>query len=58
MGYDFEAATLQLEFRDGYIYQYFLLPEELYRRLMSAPSKGAFFTKTSRTDSPLDWSAK
>jgi len=38
----FEGGTLEIEFRDS-IYQYFNVPEFVYRGLMDADSHGTYF---------------
>ena len=43
IGYDSESQTLEIEFKDGGIYQYFNVPESTYNALMSASSPGSFF---------------
>jgi len=43
IGYDSESQTLEIEFRSGDIYQYFMVPESTYNALMSASSHGSFF---------------
>jgi hypothetical protein len=43
-----ELSVLQLEFRNGLSYAYFGVPAELYRGLLSAPSKGAFVSRFIR----------
>lgn len=42
VGYDQQSAVLEVEFTSGDVYQYFNVPEHLYRGLMSASSKGQF----------------
>ncbi len=42
IGYDSQLAVLEVEFTSGDIYQYFDVPEHLYRGLMNAPSHGQF----------------
>lgn len=42
VGYDAQLATLEVEFTSGEVYQYFNVPEHLYRGLMGASSKGQF----------------
>ena len=42
IGYDQESSTLEVEFNNGAIYQYFDIGENLYNQLMSAGSKGGF----------------
>jgi len=43
VGYDLEVRTLEIEFASGEIYQYLDVPEEIYRGLMTADSKGRYF---------------
>jgi hypothetical protein len=40
VGYDPETKTLEVEFQDGGIWQYKDVPDEEYRALMDADSKG------------------
>jgi hypothetical protein len=42
IGYDREAETLEVEFLNGSIYQYYNVGADLYEQLMAAPSKGQF----------------
>lgn len=42
IGYDPQSATLEVEFTSGDVYQYFSVPEHLYRGLMNASSTGQF----------------
>ena len=42
IGYDPSRATLEVEFLNGSIYQYFNVPENMYEQLMAAPKKGRF----------------
>lgn len=42
IGYDTILKFLQVEFRDGSIYEYFEVPEMLFNELMKAESKGKF----------------
>ena len=39
----YESKTLEIEFRDGGIYQYLNVPEGVYAALMSARSTGSYF---------------
>jgi hypothetical protein len=41
--YQERPATLELEFRDGAIYQYFGVPAQTYHELLLAESKGRYF---------------
>lgn len=43
VGYDANSKTLEIEFRNGSIYQYFDVPEAIYLALMNATSQGKFF---------------
>uniref|UniRef100_UPI0037C18FC2 KTSC domain-containing protein n=1 Tax=Elstera sp. TaxID=1916664 RepID=UPI0037C18FC2 len=42
VGYDPDSETLEIEFINGSIYQYFNVTSGLYEQLMAAPSKGQF----------------
>lgn len=42
VGYDADTLTLEVEFKDGAVYQYFDVPETVYRELLSASSIGQF----------------
>jgi hypothetical protein len=42
IGYDPTSETLEVEFTNGSIYQYFNVPAGLHEQLMAAPSKGQF----------------
>ena len=39
-GYDSETETLEVEFQNGAIYQYFNVPENLFKQLMREQGKG------------------
>lgn len=43
VGYDPATRVLELEFRNGRLYRYGEVGEEIYRELMAAPSKGRYF---------------
>jgi KTSC domain len=45
VGFDTENNTLEVEFKDHNIYQYFSVPEDLYDQLMNAHSKGRFLNE-------------
>ena len=47
-GHDARAAVLELQFRNGAVYQYFLVPRRIYRDLLRAPSKGGYFHQNIR----------
>lgn len=42
IGYDAQTETLEVEFHNGTIYQYFNVPQGLYDQLCNASSKGVF----------------
>lgn len=42
IGYDEKSETLEVEFQDGSVYQYFNVPKGIYDALIMAPSKGQF----------------
>lgn len=43
VGYDAGSETLEIEFNNGRIYQYYNVPEFMYDNLMAAPSVGVYF---------------
>ena len=43
VGYDAESRTLEIEFLDSGVYQYFDVPPSIHDGLMGAPSHGKFF---------------
>ncbi len=45
IGYDEESFSLEIEFNNGSVYQYFDVPPEVYRDLMAAGSYGQYFAK-------------
>jgi len=45
IGYDLNTQTLEVQFKDGNVYQYFDVPQSVYEGLMSASSKGQFLNK-------------
>ena len=48
VGYDEECQVLEVEFRNGAVYQYHDCPKLTYEELMNAPSKGQFFNAEIR----------
>jgi hypothetical protein len=42
VGYDPGSLTLEVEFTSGAVYQYFDVPETVYRELVTADSLGAY----------------
>lgn len=47
-GHDPKSAVLELQFRNGAVYRYFLVPQGIYRDLMGASSKGGYFNQNIR----------
>jgi uncharacterized protein len=45
IGYDTQSQTLEIEFQNGHIYQYFDVPEPVYLSLMAAGSHGKWFSE-------------
>ncbi|MYC36737.1 MAG: KTSC domain-containing protein [Chloroflexi bacterium] len=43
VGYDVDSMTLEVEFLDGQVYQYFDVPEFEHQSLMQADSHGTYF---------------
>ncbi|MCK0070854.1 KTSC domain-containing protein [Kordiimonas laminariae] len=42
IGYDGDSLILEVEFLQGGVYQYYNVPEHVYRELMSAASHGSY----------------
>lgn len=42
IGYDSKSQTLEIEFLNGSIYQYFDVPETIFEELMGADSQGRY----------------
>lgn len=42
IGYDSTTQTLEVEFVDGAVYQYYGVPQNMYDQIMSESSKGRF----------------
>ena len=53
VGYDAEARTLEVEFLNGRVYQYYGVPNNMHDQLMRAPSKGQFFNIYIRNSYPF-----
>ncbi|NIO40760.1 MAG: KTSC domain-containing protein [Burkholderiales bacterium] len=43
VGYDERARVLEVEHSDGSVYQYSGVSQEVYRRMMSAPTMASFY---------------
>jgi len=48
IGYDRRTAVLEIEFADGDLYKYFMVPRLTYQAFLEAPSKGRFFSESVR----------
>lgn len=46
VGYDLEALTLEVEFKNGDVYQYYDVPESEYNMIVNSSSPGRYL-KTS-----------
>lgn len=42
VGYEVASGTLEVEFKNGKLYQYYEVPELVYRQLLAADSAGRF----------------
>ena len=40
------GEELEIEFADGGVYRYQMVPQEIYQELMAADSKASYFTQT------------
>ncbi|HEU4325890.1 MAG TPA: KTSC domain-containing protein [Roseiflexaceae bacterium] len=45
VGYDPQRRELEVQFRDRKVYRYSEVPEEVYRALLAADSKGRYFNE-------------
>lgn len=43
VGYDEDSETLEIEFKNGAVYQYSCVPIDEYKAFISADSKGTYF---------------
>lgn len=48
VGYDSSSAVLEVEFRNGSVYEYLDVPRDHYDALLAAPSKGRYFNARLR----------
>ncbi|HKO58801.1 MAG TPA: KTSC domain-containing protein [Thermoanaerobaculia bacterium] len=48
LGYDDKERVLEVEFRTGRVYQYFLVPRATFEKLMRAASVGSYFNHEVR----------
>jgi len=52
IGYDEPTQTLEVEFTNGSVYQYYNIAVGLYEQFKAAPSKGQFLNAYIRTAYP------
>ncbi len=45
IGYDLETSTLEIEFLNGSVYQYYNVPESVYDGLINSASKGSYLSQ-------------
>lgn len=45
IGYDADSQTLEIEFLNGGVYQYFDVPQHVYKEIMSANSHGQYLAQ-------------
>jgi len=50
VGYDASKQILEIEFKHGGIYQYFDVPQNVYKELMNAVSHGKYFAANIKQD--------
>lgn len=50
--HDAQATVLELQFRNGAVYQYFGVPPRIYSDLLRADSKGGYFNRNIRGKYP------
>ncbi len=53
VGYDPKALRLEIEFKNGSVYQYEGVPGEMHSALMQAPSQGSFFNRNIKDRFPF-----
>ncbi len=54
IGYEESIKTLEIEFKNGSVYQYSRVPEDIYRKLINAPSHGKYFLRFIRDKFPTE----
>ncbi|WP_431280344.1 KTSC domain-containing protein [Leifsonia poae] len=53
-GYDAERRILELEFVDGDVYRYWVVPSRVWRELLDAESRGRYFAESIRDRFPTE----
>lgn len=54
VGYDSDAETLYVSFMSATTYAFYGVPEHLFKQMLDAPSKGAFFAGFIKGKYPYD----
>jgi len=54
IGYDQATSTLEVAFRNGGVYQYSGVPEEIYKSLLTASSHGSYFQEYVKEKYPYE----
>lgn len=54
VGYDLNTETLEIEFKNGFIYRYLNVPSFEHERLMSAGSHGIYFNANIKNTYPFE----
>lgn len=52
IGYDSDTETLEVEFLNGSIYQYYGVPDHMHARMMQESSKGKFLNLYIKNNYP------
>ncbi|WP_145616818.1 KTSC domain-containing protein [Nitrospirillum bahiense] len=52
VGYDPASQTLEIQFHNGSIYQYYNVTETVYENLMQSPSKGGYLNTYIKNSHP------
>ena len=52
VGYDESAQTLEVEFRNGRVYQYYGIPDHMHSKFMAAQSKDQFLNTYIKNQYP------
>ena len=52
VGYDARTETLEVEFHNGFRYQYYGVGQGLFDQMMQAPSKGRFLNQYIKNQYP------
>jgi len=50
IGYETDSQTLEVEFNNGTIYQYYDVPEHIYDELLSSSSVGSYFNQQVKSN--------